>query len=330
MPCSTDPGLSRHAGGDVVHWSGLRFEVPRDWWLTRYGLDPDRGSLTWVDRRRQRLQLHWVRCGKPPDLTALTLDVGARERVLSPDGRVTRFDADGPWRGWVTHDSPEPGRRTVRAVRYDVDSDRLLEAVVLEGDEAAEPGGDAAGLLRRIEAVCPPESSRRWRAFQLDVRLPEGWRLSDARVLPTDVTFTAVPVNADAAAAETRIRRRGMAEAWYHGDHERYLREQLDPAAVVLDRTAVAGWPAVMASSDASPSRARRWLGRGRERCDLVWLCPPENALYQVTSVARTGHALHPRLVGVPCAAAEAVSTDESVAGEAAAELMPTGREARP
>ena len=71
-----------------LSWLGHRFCVPGDWDIAAHTTDPARGSLSVVDRRKQRLTLSWLRSEREPDLARLVSDWSARERELDPQAAV--------------------------------------------------------------------------------------------------------------------------------------------------------------------------------------------------------------------------------------------------
>ncbi|MEX0887607.1 MAG: hypothetical protein WD009_14340, partial [Phycisphaeraceae bacterium] len=288
---------------------GLRLTVPAEWEIVRHGTRPEQGSLSLVDRRQQRLQVRWRDLDREPDLAQMIADHRARQLERDADAVFYPFEPIAGWRGLRRR--VEAGHIMTRALRYDPSTARLLEAVVLnpEADEAGDEVGNEAGneagsgvtaLLTRIEIVCRGQEATRWRAFDLEVESPPGWRLDQVQVNPADTSLRFKPRGKDGhkqrnaaglevVGPELVVRRMGMARNWYEGP-EALMRKALG-RDVDFEMAAAHHPPhsAVRATSREPGTPLQRWAGRLRSREDVVWQCERENAVYQVTRLSPPG-----------------------------------------
>lgn len=282
--------MTAATGEQTIQWLGIRFAAPRDWQVVRHGLSPKRGSLILVDRYRQRLTLTWTHTDKQPDLDRLAEDYRARLLEKNSGACVEPMTGIARWAGVQRRLSR--GRVAVtEAMRYDAATARLLEAqVVGDPDDRRDPEV-LRGILSSIEAVEPIDAITRMRAFDLDVTVPKDWRLAAAEVKPAAVTLRFTELERGDAAHPTKqeliVRRRGMADAWWAGEHDdpmrligadakgANLREQ-DPSLGGEHRTTRA------VGVEAGPA-AKRVLGLLRRREDAVWHDRRANAVFHVT-----------------------------------------------
>ena len=281
-----------------VAWLGLEFRVPNDWQIVRHGIAVQRGSLTFVDRRRERLTLSWRDCQREPDLVRMVAD--QRKRDQSDAGGV-RFDAlaVGPrWHGYVCN---EPSRDPLaRAVHYDATNHRLVELVSTTGLD--EP---VRRILSELRLQAPCEGRRRLIAFSLDLTLPEHFKLSSTKVLPADARLDFEFDRGKArrfGATQASIRRMGMARAWYAGDARWLIRRESPKVSFAsFSETRHDAHPAVVADGVEPDPRFLRLVGRGRRRRALVWQCEAENAVYHVMTVSPFARPVAPEAFAVRC-----------------------------
>jgi hypothetical protein len=291
------------AMSQAIEWMGIAFNVPEDWQIVRHGLSLDRGSLTLVDRRVQRLQLMWTNVKQEPDVERMIEHARkeAEKSESAPDVRA--FRGFGSWR--VLRTALPSGLVTTRAARFDAKTSRLLEAIV--STTVDEPRGDelVGRLLEAMRVVCRAEAAQRWCAFDVSVALPPDFRLSSTTVNPADVTlhFEAVdPEDGHELGAGVTIRRMGMVADWYAGNAEALIRR--DARKVEFESFAafeLHGHPATEAVGREPAPPLRRVLGRERECRVLLWHCEPENALYRVTTSCPPTRRIRARDFDVDC-----------------------------
>ena len=272
---------------------GLRLTVPADWDIVRHSTRPERGSLSLVDRRQQRLQLRWRDVERAPDLGQMIADHRSRQLQRDPDARFRPFEPVGSWRGLSR--IVDRGELVTRALRFDEPTGRLIEAIVLDPGDGSGP--DLRELLTGIAVLSRAREAARWRAFDLEVHAPPGWRLDTVQVNPADASLRFKPASKDGrkqrsaagmevAGPELVVRRMGMASSWYKGP-EALLRKALG-RDVDFEMAAAHHPPhnAVRAISDEQGTRLRRYAGRLRRREDVIWQCQRENAVYQLTRMS--------------------------------------------
>ena len=85
-----------------IAWLGLTLKVPEDWEIVRHSVAVERGSLIFVDRRRQRLELGWLSVKSEPDLEHWARDLEQEERRTNAEASLRRLDFKGGWRALET------------------------------------------------------------------------------------------------------------------------------------------------------------------------------------------------------------------------------------
>jgi hypothetical protein len=279
-----------------IEWLGIRVSVPEDWQIVRHGLAIKTGRLVLVDRRRERGSLIWSHCAEKPDLNRLVDDVQARARAERPGGRFEAYRGASRWQGFIEISASQV--RT-NVVHWDCLGKRLLEFVLVGPPEDAERAL-VSRILQSHESVAPPEHARRWRAFDVDVKVPTGFRLVKLDSRPADVTFSfqSFDVTRDRPGRlEAVVRRMGMADVWHEGDLERLARRVTSGSAVdsIESRTD----SGVLAVGVEAGKRWRRLLGLLRVQQTQLWLVPPENAVYVVTTRYPAATPLRPEAIEV-------------------------------
>lgn len=307
----------RLALSQPIEWMGVALSVPEDWQIVRHGMSLERGSLTLVDRRVQRLQLSWTSVPEEPDVERMIDHERGELEKTESGAEIRALRGFGKWR--VLETAAPSGAVTTRALRFDVKTSRLLEAVV--STRRDEPG--RAELVRRLldtlRVVCKAEAARHWCAFDIDLHAPPDFRLTETTVNPSDVTlrFEAVdPEDGRELGASVSVRRRGMVADWYTGNAEGLIRRDLPKTdfesfetgeragrcAAGGDR-AVTGQPATRAAGLEHAPPLRRLLGKRRRVQVLSWTCEPENALYVVTTHSPPARPVSPVDFDVHCCA---------------------------
>ncbi|TVR47692.1 MAG: PqqD family protein [Puniceicoccaceae bacterium] len=221
---------------EAYAWMGLRLSVPAHWELRKHGVLPEAGALVWVDRYAQRLDLRWQTVKQDPDLDRMVQH--RREQLASEDpDRILSELPSGqrPWRGVLYGMNP----RICHALYSDPAHKVLLQLTFsLEGTRE-----EINRLLREILATVTvaeaPAAATRWRAFGMDVRVPESWCLDSAKILPMDARLTfSCPTRRRWSKIKpaVEIRRMGMAREWFDGDLEAFARSRaLDAANARLE-----------------------------------------------------------------------------------------------
>lgn len=281
-----------------IAYMGLHMQLPEDWQPIRHSLSPARGSLVFVDRRRQCMELGWKRLDKKPDLEHMLDDYELQIRSEHAEARFKGLSIDDQrWQAVVRLDQESGDVLLIRAVCFDAATSTLLEATLV-GDRLPGPAEHAINfaehLLVQIRVVENGQTARRWRMFDLDVEMPEHWRLTSvtAEVAHACFGFTRFkpPSNDKAKAAPTRdqcfVRRYGMASVMYRGDLQRFV-ERRHKGMIIQERRAHRhqGHEAATTKGIEPGKRMKRYLGQLRRQRDLVFRIPKENAMYHVTTL---------------------------------------------
>lgn len=289
-----------------VSWLGLELAVPEDWEIVRHGVSAKRGSLIFVDRRRQRLELGWLAVRQEPDLDRWASDLEQEERRTQPGARLRELRLAGGWR--AIQRTTESGEVTTRAVRYHADTAQLLEAVLETRLNEPDDRELLEAVLSRISVSSAPERARRTQAFDLDVEVPEPLRLARADVKPADVCFEFAGYDSERPVGPfATVRRMGMAEAWYDDDAQGLIRRRDRQSTFEsFEPSTHAGHAATFARGLEAGPLAKRLLGMLRERRVLLWKCPTRNALFEISTLSPRTAPLSPEAIAVRCCGGKA------------------------
>jgi len=275
-----------------VEWLGVRLHAPADWEIVRHGTAPRKGSLVFADRTRQRLQVTWTACGKRPDVARLLADHCAKQREQDAEVVITTPLLPAGWRGMQRDQagfSPASGRarRLTRAARFDAKSSRLIE-VVLDDEADSELLHD---LLAGLVVTGPADTARRFLAFGLDLTIPEGFQLTATRIQPADAALT-FSTQRDAKEPDKHptltVRRRAMADVWFDGNLRRQLQAHAPRAVMDFTDDDTETFPPHAATSarwNVPGPRYQRLLNLHRVAVACAWLCPEDQAVYDVVAV---------------------------------------------
>lgn len=253
-----------------VDWLQMHFAVPVEWSIVRHGLRTGKGRLLLADRRDQRMQLSWTRCANPPDLTEAIRQYREKDRLEWPTGRFVDLTPATPWRGYRHY---RDDSALTRAGRYESRLRRWIE-MTLDWPHGCDTELETA-ILQSFRV--PDESRPRWRAFGVDVHVPNGYQLARAEVKPARVTL-----RFENGRSELTVHRRGMVEAWSIAEGRTSLARQFGRTCPQFESGAVAGHHACMAHGEEETVRIRRFLGQARQRCDAVWHCPSRHAVWHL------------------------------------------------
>ncbi len=268
------PTMTATAAITAIDWLGMRLRVPATWEIVRHSVSEQRGRLTLVDRRRQRLMLAWSPCPDTPDWDHMLSDQQALETEQNPQAT---FERDDDCHGWHVLRRTGAEGMVVRAARYDRPRRRVIELVLPVRDEA--DADDEALVLESFEVV-PQENDRaqRLRAFDVEVTPAPGWTLA-----AVDVTPGKAEVRWACGRAELTIRRLGLADTWFGGDVERYLKKELKHEPGGWSSVFHDGHPACRREAREAGPRIKAIVGRLRDRIDLAWFAPHANAVMHAT-----------------------------------------------
>jgi hypothetical protein len=276
----------------TIDWLGMRLRVPAEWTIVRHNVSPQRGRLTLVDRRRQRLMLAWSPSDQVPDWDRMLGDQQALD--AQRDDQPT-FERQHGRCGWEVLRRTTATGALVRAARYDRARRRVIELVmpVRDVDDVA----DEVFVLEGFDVLdAEGEEARQWRAFDMQVMVPEDWTLAavEANLGSTRATFAH-------GRAELHVRRLSMADTWFRGDLERFLRKELKDAQAPWDSVFHAGHPACRHVMREHGPRIKAMMGLLRERVDLAWHEPRANAVMHLTLLRPRGMNLDVDAFNILC-----------------------------
>ena len=201
-----------------------------------------------------------------------------------------------------------PGLWFTRAAYFDAPTSRLIEVTLLNADVEAGRGSLVARVLSSLTVVSDDHNATHWCGFGLDVAVPEKWRLVKTLIQPGDVSFRfrfvtpRDPVDARTTrqTREAVVRRLGMAGLWYQGP-EHYFRQRGQIREVKLSPEETGGHAGVLARGGEIGPPLKIAMGLLRRRCDLLWLCPHDNAVYHVLTLGPTDDPVDPQTFCVRC-----------------------------
>jgi hypothetical protein len=293
--------------GEIVKWLGIRLRVPKDWEIVRHSVNLEKGSLVFVNRRRETLRLLWRDCERALDLNRMLDDQRSKMALEVPGGRLSELHGVGRWQGFVREESEN--ERVVHAAHFDSPSLRLIEVIVTEAGDAASGKSLRAQLLGNLAVTSKAELAREFRAFGLDVAVPAGFRLVKTDVKPADVTFEFDEAlegsTTRASGASATLRRLGMAASWAPADKSQLLAAQAPTLTFKKALTCQKfGHSALLAEGKEVHPRLLNWLGLGRRGQALLWHCEATNAIYSITTAYPKRTPVAVEAFSMPCCGA--------------------------
>lgn len=275
-----------------IRWLGLRLDVPGEWEVVRHSLGTLKGGLTFVDRRKQRLQVRWTACRKPPLIDKMLEDHTAHQLKQDPDADITPIRI-GPWDGRV-RDLGEDVQLT-RVVMFDPQHSVMLEAML---SHYVEEQGMRDAVIESIDLAEPMDQPTQWRAFGVAIENPPDFQATAATINAGEATFKFQQVKAPGSDKPTpgraTLARMGMADGWFRGDLKKLLEAQnakvdFDFIEVLLDMAQTGSAQrvtAVRATSTEPGPRIKRLAGRLRTRRDLIWHDADANAVFHIHTLS--------------------------------------------
>jgi len=271
---------------EIVKWLGVHLRVPRQWEIVRHSLGLEKGSLVFVDRRRETLRLYWTSCERAPDLNRMLDDMRGKASLEFSGAKLAELRGHPGWQGFIREVSD--GERVIHAAQFDSRTLRLIEVIVSESCDASEGKSLRARLLGNIEVAAKAEQARHFWAFGLNVTVPPGFRLFKTDVKPADVTFEFEQLSEERArpsGASAVVRRLGMAAAWAPAEKLRLVKQHAPGLSLAdVEVTDQLGHHSSFAKGKETKPRILNWLGLGRRGEALLWHCEPTNAIYSVVT----------------------------------------------
>lgn len=286
---------------EIVRWMGIRFRVPKDWQIVRHSKSLEKGTLVLVDRRRERLEVHWLDCRNEPDLERMIDNQKSLAKKQDPEAKAELLSGLNAWRGLRT----TSGASVVsRALRFDTKTQRLLELIVSSSvdEDVAE---FFVWFCRHFEVESKSQAAARWAAFDIDVSVPAGYRLRDADVKPCDalLEFEETDVDGEPVARQRiGVRRLGLADVWYTGDPKALIRAHARKLRFAdFSPVFYEGHPATDGVAIEPTPLVARLRGRQVHARVRLWRCAAENALYEVTCSGYRSPPIWPPDLKVHC-----------------------------
>jgi len=257
-------------------WNHVRLLLPSDWEMLQFSRDPRTGRCGFADRFGFRLELMWRRVPGQPEYARVLSDYAAR---LTQDGAQEVGSARcGEWEGL---EALQGDLRTTRYGRY-LRGEALFVELVFLWPERRDAVLERT-VLDSLRAEPPlPHGERRWRAFGVELRVPQACQLTACNVVSGKAEWT---FRQPEASETWRFVRLGMVAEWLHEDIGAWLPRQ------TLPRMRPAGtWRHTVAGHDVhawqgfrAPSLLRRGrgvvFGRLGSRLE-AWRCPADGRLY--------------------------------------------------
>lgn len=191
-----------------IAWHHLACDIPADWEISRYAIEPRAGRLEFAGRRRPQALLAWEPCRREPDRRATMLAFLRRQVLDAGGGRPPpeegfRSLGTGPFLvGW--HDALP----RVQALAWLPASRHLLRWIFEDGRTAE--GTPAPWVARVLGSFRPNDGDpRRYRLFGLHLLLPAHYEIERMAVFPANVMI----------AFEGRDKRRITARRWGLPEH---------------------------------------------------------------------------------------------------------------
>ncbi len=266
-------------------WRQIAVRIPSDWECLQFSREPDAGRCAFADRRRFRVELNWRRFKSEPDFERMLKDYASS---LEATWKNIKTVTCRSWPGLT-------GRREHETVsrygRYFDEIGVLVEVVFIHEtrrDEALE-----ARVLHTVRPVVPDaDGLQQWRAFGMDIRVPQQFTLEECVVEPARVGM-----RFDGPRKPDRriFRRYGMVDAWLKQPVRDWLADQADVAARELRPESVTRGNIGIERLNGLWKPRGLMLPRGRY-ASSAWKDPGDGRLYQAICITgKRRAALHPK-----------------------------------
>ncbi len=254
-------------------WRGIQLHLPASWELLLFSKQEMKGSITFADRYRYRLQVSWQKMNAEPYLKRMVDDYIQSVRSEKPEGLVRRSDSHD-WRG-VRHEAVSGS--VSRHLRYFRSAELLLEVVEPLAEAPCEPLA-LESLLPGI-SPCAPADAGRWKAFGMDLRVGPDRELSRCEVHPG---LARMEFTGDHGIIES-FSRRGMLSTWLKGSPGEWL--ELSAGLTLKDCrkdvSSLYGHEIHSLRADYVKKPSGEWRSRPHRYAANAWICPKDGRLFQ-------------------------------------------------
>jgi len=259
-------------GLDQTCWRGIRFAHPAEWTPAILSGRNEPGRCILVDRRFQRMQLHWEIVHRPPDLTRMYDELRKEHKQYA----ASRLSGVPGWSGIVC---TEPGRQVVHAGKYFQAAECLVQVIL------TAPGGrhrQLEGIV--LESIRPTGQTDPvlWRALGLTAVAPRAFELISSHNLVGRITWEFR--RSGRPPAGLTIERIAMGRYWLKKPLTEWLIEQ-QPKGFRPGRQG----PVDCGGHGGHELATRRWsllgqvLGRAEHRLERAWRCAADDRIYRLT-----------------------------------------------
>jgi len=239
--------------------------------MLQYSLKMESGRCAFADRYGFRCEMTWRHVDGPPDFDRMLSDYKAK---LTEDGmenghRIENAGIPG-LKGKIN------GTTITRFGRYAAGESCLVELVF------PWPGKRDKDLEREVlesfqESPADTDGCRRWRAFGMDVKVPQQLTIGSCRVEPALAEWQFVDRRERTA---LRCSRRGLVEAWMKESAQSWLEREARP-----DTHPPARWRHERRNGHAvdqveGRAQPQGWWRRKRHLEAEAWICHRDGRLY--------------------------------------------------
>ncbi len=252
-------------------WRHLGIGLPAEWEMLQYSLKMESGRCAFADRYGFRCEMTWQRVDGPPDFDRMLSDYQAK---LTEDGMARGHRIENA--GIAGLKGRLNGATVTRFGRYAVGESCLVE-LVFPWPGKRDPDVEREVLQSFQEVPADAAGCRRWRAFGMDVKVPQGLTLGSCRVEPALAEWQFVnrrerPV--------LRCARRGLVEEWMKESPQSWLEHEARPASRPPAR-----WRHQRRNRHAvdrvdGTAQPQGWLRRKRHLQAEAWICQGDGRLY--------------------------------------------------
>jgi len=254
-------------------WRGIRVVLPADWEPARLCGPKDPTECTFVDRRFQRLRVHWQKVPRKPDLAEMY------RRKAAGDGegpRPTALKGVAGWRGLVYR---EGTGYVVHAGTF-LPANHCLVQVVLTWPGRRDPRLERE-VLTGIDAQ-PTEGGALWSALGLSARVAPEMEMvrGSSKVGRVRWDFRRAGRRSEGLILE----RLAMPNEFLTKPMGQWLGQEIPAGFATLSERAVdCGAAGGCERTSRGGSPFQRALRRGTSRLDRAWLCRAEERIYRLS-----------------------------------------------
>jgi hypothetical protein len=276
----------------IIDWLGIQLRVPREWEIVRHSSNAKAGTLIFIDRRTQRMQVSWTECLRKPDISQIFSDFRSRDVKQEPECTQSEIFKH---RKWTCYRRTAGTKQLTRCGIYDKKGRRWID-LILPWSDAVDEELEKSILENFYSRAPDSKKGLRWRAFNMDFTSPAQWELKSA-----EAKFALVSFVFEKGGARATVSRYGAPETWYDGHLEHFLKKNVGDVKGAYGLRMHGAHEACTFKGRERRFHPRWMVGKRKKRNDIAWHCPSSRAVFQIMTMSSSKADVSPGEFAVHC-----------------------------